>query len=425
LKVPTSDDPADQVVALPIGRSIEWLNSNTFDYKIVKTDDDALVDDVIVFAYPADFDPNTRETNANAQPTDTEITKTNFSVFIDKTIIEYQNKIDEYTKEYDKEVRDYILKKDDEARKALDQLVKELADLEFSDGFDYCMGMEDNGDCGNQVAQELHELRVDTFNTKIEGSLNDIANALNGGQEDTNIVSAINDVEDAIRDGGLPVTAQGVDVGEIQLGEVNQEIQEMIKSQVIEDGVNKMDIPIISTPLIPFLPSVCVYATAILENNSYSSTEASAFCGDVNSDKVDDLVIKPGDKLFVNTKIGPFLQAGAYFVQYKRGAIYDGTRPDCGYIVGSNSVDYGLVINIEDGSNLIRIPLPMSSGITNKSDLSNVEQAYLTGPITEYITGGIIINNGGRIYIESVVGDISKCHGDISLVVWYCARCTE
>jgi hypothetical protein len=140
MRVPTSDIPADQVIASPIIRSIEFTDDE-FGYEIVKLGDDPLSStDVTTMHYPRGFEPGgeIKETDVNAST---------LSAFINSIVNYYRNELLKLNEKYDVQIREHIIGRDDAARQQLNILAEELANCEFKLPIETCFGISPE-DCG-------------------------------------------------------------------------------------------------------------------------------------------------------------------------------------------------------------------------------------------------------------------------------------
>lgn len=140
MRVPNADTPADQVIASPIVRSLEFTDGE-FGYQIVRPDNDPLATaDVVTMHYPRGFEPGgeIKETDVNAST---------LSTFIDSIVNHYRNELLKLSEKYDVEIREHVISRDDAARQQLNILAEELANCEFRMPIETCFGISPE-DCG-------------------------------------------------------------------------------------------------------------------------------------------------------------------------------------------------------------------------------------------------------------------------------------
>lgn len=401
--VADENTPADAVVATPVIRDIEFTD-DMFGYKIIKPLDDSDALDPVMLAYGADFDPEqNRRLKANAdgccceEEDSTELIAKNLSDYISQVITKYQKTIDNISRQYDKEVREFIYKKDEEARKALDVLVQNLSHEEFNEDFEYCMGLSDNGICGQQCCNELKRANVDPF--------------LNPNLGLCKVTESI--------EAGNPTVAQSSYIAAKISGDLADEygIPSLSKNIALATATN-CEYPTASS-LDQYTATVCAFASSIL--SASGSSGASDFCKDSVPTDLGTFTIDSGESKQILTGAGSELPAGAYLIQYLGGTIFDSDEPTCGYVVGSGDTSLGLVLTVTTPTEVIKIPWPVSSLSPNSLDPSEVEEAYLTGPITELAIGSIV-EDGYKLSLEAVAtGDRST--GSIKYKIMHCSRC--
>lgn len=387
LAVPDDSTPADKLIVMPIIRTLEFGDGTNYTIIAPAGENLGLPGDVGILAYPTDFDPE-------EQNSDVEMSRKSLSSFIDKIITKYQILYDKYIIEYDKEIKDFIYSKDDEARKVLDTLVAQLAAKQFSETFEYCMGLADNGVCGQQMLKAMNELVVSV--QSIERLLAIIASNTTPSGD---------------------VTAEPASIYDLNsLNSIQSEI-----SNVISTKTSFVNFAISSQST--YTSDICNYAPQILEASG--EITYNDVCPDIQSQSLGNIEVIPGHKYNIKNGIGGTeLPSGAYIVQYTGGAVYDSSQQDCGYVVGSGGVTRGLVLNIETGGIIKKIPMPMSSQISDPHDKTQVINSYLTGPITEMAIGSFA-SDGDKMWLEVIVGDNQHASGSINVAVRYCARCAQ
>lgn len=427
LNVPDSTVPADQMTAIPITRTLTFQNTSgtatatpTFDYIINKVSNENLDADTDILVYPSSFNPD-----AEANLRTSEVTKTKLSTIINNIIAKYQDSITQFSQEYDTEIKAFIINEDQAARNALDQLVTQLANLEFAETIDYCMTMQDNGVCGQKVAAQLNNMNsiMKTAFTSMASSLGGISSRMVG------IIDAVHSCCKSSSAANAMLMATGED-GIIKADNnllSNTAITEKIRSMV-DENINRQfngKPPSFITNTIPSSNSssvsVCNYATQILEASGYGPTDYSGFCSNSTTTKIGNFVLQPGKKLDIRVNNIP-LQPGAYFIQYTGGTIFDSSKPRCGYTVGTGQIDFGLVINVEEASVITKIPFPQPA-LTDPFNINNVINDYLTSTITDYIVGAILKSDNAKLIIESVVNSAAESTGSINITIWNCSAC--
>ncbi len=411
LAVPDDSTPADRLVVMPIVRSLKW--NDGLNYEIIAPDNENmdLEPDVGVLAYPIDFNPELVDG-------DTEISRKALSDFVNQIIGSYKIIFDKYLLEYDQEIKDFIFKKDDEARKVLDSLVAQLAAKQFSETFEYCMGLADNGVCGQQLLDAFNSLIV-LIDGKIATEL--AAIALNTSA----IADCVCRISENIEEGGgggnvTPVAIEDFNNYEQIAAKISDTIQKKTNSNGYE--YNAEQNVVITTASFNYTSDICNYAKQILEASG--EVTYGDVCPGIQSKLLAKVEIVPGTKYYIKNGVGGVeLPRGAYIIQYKDGTVYNKSQPDCGYIVGSGVSDRGLVMNIENSESIVKVPMPMSSQITDPHNKNGVINAYLTGPITEMAIGAFADDND-KIYLE-IAGDKDDLAGSISVYIKYCARCDQ
>lgn len=431
LAVPDDNTPADRFIVMPIVRSLEWSEGANYTIISPLNENLGLETDVGVLAYPKDF-------NATLVGEDVEMSRRSLSNFIDQMIADYDVILKQYIAEYDQEIKDYIFNKDAEARKVLDSLVASLATKQFSETFEYCMGLADNGECGQQMLKAFNELIL-LIRSALKLLISPVAvpnPALDSIAESVDSIA-----ESTFKLAGCTnCTASPATIYDLnQTDGIINEINKIINAKT---GVSGFDVPVetnvapnsskttyqavpetITQITTPYTSDLCNYASQILEASGVVTY--GDVCPEIQSKSLGKIELFPTNRYYIKNGIGGAeLQKGAYLVQYNGGAIYDGSQQDCGYVVGSGGADRGLVLNIEKGSVVTKIPLPMSSQITDPHDKNQVINSYLTGPITEMAIGAFA-EDGDKIWLEIVVNDVAQAVGSLILVIRFCARCDQ
>ena len=389
LAVPDDTTPADRFIVMPISRSLEWTTGAEYNIVAPNNENLGLESDVGVLAYPADFNPEMIDG-------DVEMSRKALSDFVNQIISDYKILYNKYITEYDQEIKDFMFSKDDEARKALDSLVAQLASKQFSETFEYCMGLADNGVCGQQMLDAFNSLILLVQKGLVE--LTKIADSIASSPESSSIYD-INNVDGII-----------------------DEINKAINNKTGSSGFN-FQTNSVSSYSNNYSSDLCNYASQILEASG--EVTSGDVCPDIQSKLLAKIELIPGTKYYIKNGVGGLeLPRGAYLIQFKDGAVYDGSQPDCGYMVGSGNVTRGLVMNIESNNVITQIPMPQSSQVTDPHDKNQVINSYLTGPITEMAIGAFA-NEGDKIWLEFLVNNKNQAAGSISLYIKYCARCDQ
>ena len=146
MRIPEIDTPADQVIASPIFRSINFPTSSGFEFKISKGPD-SLPEDVLMGTYPQSFTPDSK-----AELLESQVVGEQLSAYVTKMTDFYQEKLDEIADEYDKEIEDFIKQTDEAGRQKLDSLVAELSNCEFDLPIEFCVGIEPCPGFGGDIA---------------------------------------------------------------------------------------------------------------------------------------------------------------------------------------------------------------------------------------------------------------------------------
>lgn len=146
-KVKVSDDEdvaARQLVTSQINRALSWTD-DFWGYELKRLpcgpDDDFDVLDPPIAYYPVQFEPDNIDPELVYQPV-----KRRLSDLINDLIALYKKKFDEVAEKYDSEIKTYIAENDKNARQVLDTLGDRLADCEFIQYLEYCIGIKD-GKC--------------------------------------------------------------------------------------------------------------------------------------------------------------------------------------------------------------------------------------------------------------------------------------
>lgn len=429
--VPDENTPASEVVTSPVVRDIEFIDDNSFGYKIVTssgvTDPIEAAQDPIVLAYGSDFDPKqNRKLKVAAEgccceeADSAEVISKRLSDYVDQAIDKVRDSINGINEEYDIEIREFIFKKDEEARKALDVLVQKLSKEEFHEPFEYCMSLSNNGSCGQCECNELKKFRQDPYNNP--GSFN--LCGLN------NIGTAIEDLCSCLGSGSISLLS-----GESSTTDnINKEVLNSYdlptlsqNSGLVSQQLEDCTVPSASE-FDQFTTGVCAFALSILNASGFGNTEASDFCKDSYTTNLGVITLKPGESQIITASAGTSLPGGAYILQYRSGSIYDSDNPVCGHVVGSGSNKIGLVLTLfhtTDSGDVeeTEIPWPSSSLVQNPLDKDEVEESYLLGPITEMAIGAIV-SSGDKLVIEAIA-EGSKSTGSIDISISHCSRCVS
>jgi hypothetical protein len=420
LAVPDDTTPADRFIVMPIARSLEWTTGTSYNILAPSNENLGLDADVGVLAYPIDFNPElTGE--------DVEMSRKALSDFINQIIADYKVLYDKYIVEYDQEIKDFMFNKDTEARKVLDSLVATLAAKQFSETFEYCMGLADNGTCGQQMLKA-----IDTLTLSVQSGIDVLAViAANTGSLEkmatcTCEAAAAAGGGDGGGDGGSNPTASAIyDINDIN--GIIEEINKAINSKTGSPGFNFQPSQVTPQTVVYSSPEyssdLCNYASQILEASG--EVTFGDVCPGIQSKLLAKIDLAPGTKYYIKNGVGgKELPKGAYLIQFINGAVYDGSQQDCGYMVGSGNVTRGLVMNVESNNVITQIPMPQSSQVTDPHDKNQVINSYLTGPITEMAIGAFA-NENDKIWLEFLVNKKEQSTGSISLYIKFCARCDK
>lgn len=140
IKTPDSNSIAEQLITTPIDRSIKFVDDE-FGYEFLKSASDPLATlDPTIAYYPIGSSPAT--INDVAPNPDTQVGKMKLSGFFDKIINLYRTKLTQMSEAYNLELKAVIEEKDSAARTILADLAKELAECEWSQPLEFCLGIE-------------------------------------------------------------------------------------------------------------------------------------------------------------------------------------------------------------------------------------------------------------------------------------------
>jgi hypothetical protein len=536
MDVPDNDTPAEKVLASQLFRSIKFVGSG-FEYELEKpADEDSkfLADPVTMF-YPAGI-----STERLSELEDgVEVFRDRLSSTIDRYIEQYQELIEQYIVEYDKEIRDYIFNIYKDSKINIAQLVDRLADKEFSQMPEYCLGMTDNDKCDNKFFREFRDFNQVTMKTQVVPALETIASAISavsscicsgaeaamvtGEENDLSVLPLSNDLRNIVDSelnsnlldhnafvsefnnvsafadspieinsddpqnwnyygfggpGSLAPDGSGVGIARSQWNnavdaglsvgwdiEIKESVGGRSRPRVTVtdlwdyDSCFKEDInccalppspsgyadlqygiivkdpdwglpeqkcykgewykaplliyppgstepteppPDIDPPPIGDTVTDCTYAPTLLTLSGYVVNATSSLdCSSSAINPVGSFNITPGEQVLVQNSSGsPLIGSGIFIIRYQSGAIFDNNKPDCGYIVGTGTIDDGLVVNVLQGNNIVNtVSFPESSLITDVHQLSNVQKAYQTGPLIERAVA-VILEKGQSLSID-------------------------
>jgi hypothetical protein len=136
VRTPDNDIPATQVISTPIDRSVEFTDSTSFDYTLMKPSVDPIGQaDIDILKYPNQF---TQENHSQ----ETNINRVKLSEIVDAIIDHYQGKLTEINDQYNQDLKAYIEEKDAKARELLADLAQRVADCEFELPIEFCLGIQ-------------------------------------------------------------------------------------------------------------------------------------------------------------------------------------------------------------------------------------------------------------------------------------------
>lgn len=161
VRTPLDSMPADQVIASAISRSISF--DEEFFYSINKPSLDPIEadsqvgiamgkgcflksdykNDVIIAAYPK---------GGAGVDGDSQVAIMWLSDLLNQMTEYYRKKLTEAAETYDAEVKEFITKKDDEARSVICNLAQQLAECEWEEPLEFCLGLVSN-DCAENTEE--------------------------------------------------------------------------------------------------------------------------------------------------------------------------------------------------------------------------------------------------------------------------------
>lgn len=170
IKTPSGSTPADQVIASPIHRAIEF--DEEFFFRIIKpvVDPISLENNVkggISVGIPtgepgcylkSDFDNDVLicavPKGGKSKDGSSQIAIRWFSELLSEISEFYRDKLIEAADLYDKQIKDFITEKDKEARQAICQLAEQLAECEWELPLEYCIGLIEE-DCVEEKQEKV------------------------------------------------------------------------------------------------------------------------------------------------------------------------------------------------------------------------------------------------------------------------------
>lgn len=136
LNVPEDDTPADQVVALPLHRSISYTSApfTTLDdwELLAPANDPAGTIDLFVAKIPPNY--------SSDKPSQLELVR--LSDLIGLATSYYSDILCRWEKEWSMQVKEFVESKDEEARRVLSDLTQQVAECEFQLPIEFCLGVE-------------------------------------------------------------------------------------------------------------------------------------------------------------------------------------------------------------------------------------------------------------------------------------------
>lgn len=146
MKVPDNDQPATQVVASPVDRSLEWTDDE-FGYRLLKPLNDPIESkddsaDVELAAYPEGYEVQTSGQVADIQKNRvTQFNSVGLSTLVDEAITYFRGRLAEIDSEYNLTVKEFIEEKDAKARTILAGLAQDLSECEWQLPIEFCLGI--------------------------------------------------------------------------------------------------------------------------------------------------------------------------------------------------------------------------------------------------------------------------------------------
>jgi hypothetical protein len=140
VRTPDNDTPATQVISTPVNRSVDFNDSTSFDYTLMKPSVDPIgTADIDILKYPNQF-------SQENQGQETNLNRIKLSEIIDAIIAYYEDKLSEINDQYNQDLKAYIEEKDAKARELLAALAQNVAECEFELPIKFCLGIQPN-DC--------------------------------------------------------------------------------------------------------------------------------------------------------------------------------------------------------------------------------------------------------------------------------------
>lgn len=187
--------------------------------------------------------------------------------------------------------------------------------------------------------------------------------------------------------------------------------------------------PDIEIPPIGQTVTDCTYAPTLLTLSGYVIDATNSLdCSNSTINDIGQFVIKPGSPVTVQNSTGSvILGSGIFLIRYLSGAIFNNNKPDCGYVVGTGTIEDGLVVRIlGDGAAINMVSFPESSLVTDVHQRSNVQRAYQTGPLIEKAVA-VILEQGQTLQLEFIGANNSRFdtsrESEITVIVSRCDGC--
>lgn len=139
VRVPGNNDAASKVIASPIMRSLSFIDDN-FKYELKLPQNDPIgTSDIQIAHYPQTFSPSSGQ--GNNVLTETQVGVIRLSEYIDRIIDFFKDKLLTISDQYDQEIRAVIEDKDAKSREILADLAQQLAECEWSQPLQFCLGI--------------------------------------------------------------------------------------------------------------------------------------------------------------------------------------------------------------------------------------------------------------------------------------------
>jgi hypothetical protein len=138
VRTPNGDTPAEQVIASPVTRYVNFTDESTFAFGITMPDNDPIgTPDVDILRYPEGYEIAAAGTQSQAvQPQ-----RVKLSALIDEIANYWDDQLRTINDKYNKDLKAYIEAKDAAARTILANMAQEVAECEFKMPIEFCLGI--------------------------------------------------------------------------------------------------------------------------------------------------------------------------------------------------------------------------------------------------------------------------------------------